>query len=652
MKKLGIDTEYSWKNGVNIPFVMTTTDSRLRNEFYDLRIPNDYKKAKAIAESNIHKVFHNAASDITALSNIDISIGMSDMTKIDDTMAQANIINENFESKKLKRLAGTYLNDPCLEEKELKKAISEVKKELVWPGKWPKGEDLPYDMIPTDVLRAYAGKDPWYTVKLDKLFSKEINRYRDVYQLELDIIPVIVDMQRNGMCIDRGFVKRMFDSYSAEMAECEASMWKYLRKCGIVFNKTQIYKRYPRMVEKWDEITARKDGTFFAELVIPFNPGSKKHVEAALRKLDIETGKVTSEKTRQMAVDKDSLKPFVDHEFVKAYLHWMFLSKQVGTYYGPLYYWYTSDTNDRAHFSLYQTGAKSGRFSAELIQTIPRKDEDKEEKDIRVIRNAFIPEEGYYLAAIDYDQIEMRLFAHFSDCEILIRDLKKGMDPHDSTTLALFPEARAIYDKINKLKKSGRKPKLLAKLKTKFKGLRRKAKTLQFGIIYGMGQGKLAHSLEVSTMEANDILRTYYRKYPVREYVSRTVSELYRKGSVNVTVNKPLLKIHREYRVPCELSYKAVNIIIQGTAAYAMKAGMLRAWKWIKETDKYPGIRLLTTIHDELLFEIPNKYKKEKVVPILTELMCDRTSFKVPIIASPKVSGKSWGDAKEWKESA
>ena len=650
ISKLGIDTEYSWKNGRNIPFVMTTTDAKtLQGKFYDLRKPDEYKKAKKIAESNIHKVFHNASADITVLSNIGINIDTSDMTKFDDTMAQANIINENFKSIALKRLAGTYLDDPCLEEKELKKAISEVKKELTWPGKWPKGDDLPYDMIPIYVLQSYAGKDPWYTVKLDKLFSKDINRYRDVYQLELDIIPVIVEMQQNGMRIDRGFVKHMFDMYSSEMVECEKQLKRYLRKREITFNKTQIYKRYPKQTAKWDKITERKDGTFFAEKIIPFNPGSKKHVEFALKKLDIDTGKVTSEKTRQMAVDKDSLKPFAEHEFVKTYLRWMFLSKQVGTYYGPLYYWYTSDTNDRAHFSLYQTGAKSGRFSAELIQTIPRKDEDKEEKDIRVIRNAFIPEKGYYFAAIDYDQIEMRLFAHFSDCKILIRDLKAGMDPHDSTTLALFPEAKIIYEKI----KSGKyKNDELKKLKTKFKGFRRKAKNLQFGIIYGMGQDKLARSLDVSTMEAIEILRAYYKKYPVKEYIARTVSELYRTGSVKVTINKPLLTIHREYRVPHELSYKAVNIIIQGTAAYVMKAGMLRAWKWIKSTKKYPGIRLLLTVHDELIFEVPNKYAKEKVVPILTELMADKTTFKVPIIASPKVSDKSWGDAHEWKEAA
>jgi DNA polymerase-1 len=164
-----------------------------------------------------------------------------------------------------------------------------------------------------------------------------------------------------------------------------------------------------------------------------------------------------------------------------------------------------------------------------------------------------------------------------------------------------------------------------------------------------MGQGKLSNSLGVSTLEANEILRTYYKKYPVREYLSRTVSELYRTGSVKVTINRPLLTIHREYRVPHELSYKAVNIIIQGTAAYVMKAGMLRTWKWIKRTNLYPGIRLLLTVHDELIFEIPNKYAKEQVVPILTELMADKTTFKVPIIASPKVSDKSWGDCKEWR---
>ena len=113
--------------------------------------------------------------------------------------------------------------------------------------------------------------DPYYAVGLDKVFSRDINRYRDVYQLELDIIPVIVDMQNNGMRIDRGFVKRMFDSYSEEMLECESQMRRYLRQHDILFNKTQIYKRYPKQFEKWDEITERKDG-FFAEQDGIFRP--------------------------------------------------------------------------------------------------------------------------------------------------------------------------------------------------------------------------------------------------------------------------------------------------------------------------------------------------------------------------------------------
>jgi len=644
MRKIGLDTETTWKDGKNIPFVMTITDSKsLTSSIFDLRKKKEYKKAKAIAESGKRLVFHNAPFDLTALANI--GIDSVDMTNIDDTFTQSNIVNENFKSKKLKRLAGQYLDEPCLEEKELKKVIKEVKKELTWPGKWPKGEDLPYDMIPFDTLTAYACKDPYYTVKLDKIFAKDIQRYPDVYQLELDIIPVIVDMQRTGMRIDRGFVKRMFDTYSKEMLEVENKLQGILRKNGISFNKTQIYKRYPKI--KWDKIVARKNGTFFAERNIPFNPGSKHHVIKVLKALDIDTGKVTSEKTQQMAVDKNVLKPFIGNVFVDAYLRWMFLSKQVGTYYGSLYYWYTNDTDDRAHFGLYQTGAKSGRFSAELIQTIPRRDEDKEEIDQRIIRNAFIPADDCYLAAIDYDQIEMRLFAHFSDCKILIRDLNAGMDPHDSTTLALFPDARVIHKKIQKLKKSGRKKKLLDRLKIQFKGLRRTAKNLQFGIIYGMGQSKLAHSLGVPTMEANEILHTYYSKYPVKEFLQSTVSELYRTGSVKVTIRKPLLTMYREYRVPRELSYKAVNILIQGTAAYVMKAGMLRAWKWIKKN--VPDIKLLMTVHDELIFEIPNKHKKEYIVPMLSNLMSDKTTFKVPIIASAKVSNKSWGECVEWK---
>lgn len=553
-----IDTETTWKNCRNIPFIATDCNSKMKGKLYDLSKRSDKKKLKKVCSTDVDKVFHNAPYDITCLKNIGIEV----KPPYHDTMVQASLVNENFESKKLKQLAKIYLNEKCKEDKEL----SNVKRKLKAEAK-KQGKEFSYDMIPPKVLYPYAKKDANYTIRLDKKFITQLKWYMAVYNLEMSLIPIIVDMQYTGIRVDRAFVKKMLDQYILEQQDVYRQMAKMIKKLGIVFSKTKTYKRYPRKAEAWDEIVEQKDGTFFATKYIAFKPNSGPHLVAILKKLQVPIMHGTA--TKELATDAKTLKPFAEQfPFIKLLLRYMFLFKQIGTYYGPLLEWYTSPKHDRAHFGFYQTGAKSGRFSAELIQTIPRKDEEKEQADQRVIRNAFIPSKGCYFAAIDYDQIEMRLFAHFSKCEPLIEGILAGMDPHDSTALTLFGKrARKLLKKIDILK--SRKPtdavkSKLAKLKAKFKGLRRMAKGINFGIIYGMGQAKLAASLGLPTIEAIEILRDYYRKYPVREFMKSTESTLYRNGFVSVTLESPLMQIHRDYRVPKELAYKAVNILIQG----------------------------------------------------------------------------------------
>lgn len=658
MRLLAIDTETYWdiEKGRNIPFVMTVCGLDLKPKLFDLRIRKEFREAKRLVEKLDIAIFHNAAYDIGCLRNVGIAI----KAKIEDTMAQANIINENFESKGLKGLAKKYLREPCKEEAALKSEIKQIKKELKKAGKWQEwwGKDLPYNMIPMPILSKYAMKDAYYTIRLWQLFNKSIHKYQDVYDLEISIIPAIVDMIDYGMRLDREFCFKMWRKYTKETKEIEEELVKILRKEKINFSKEKDYKRYPRKAEDWDSITENEDGTFHAVKEIPLNPGSKQQIAKVLTKLGVDTGKYGK---TGMSVDKDSLAPFKHIPFIAAYSRYQFLIKQTGTYYGPLYTWYTSKKHDRCHFGLYQTGAKSGRFSAELIQTIPKIGEEKQEADQKLIRFAFIPEDGYYFSCIDYDQIEMRIFADFSKCQPLIDGINAGMDPHDSTTLTLFgKKARKYQQKIKelenaiaeckKVKKAEDLKKEHKKIKAMFKALRSIAKTINFGIIYGMGQNKLALRLGLALIEAREILDTYYRRYPVKQFLKETTSELYRTGSVKVLIDRPRCKLYREYRVPQELAYKAVNILIQGTAAYMMKLGMKRVYDFIKKNKL--DIRLILTVHDELIFEINKKYKPEDIIPELVECMNDETSLKVPIIASPKVSYKSWGDAKDWKMAA
>ena len=638
MYNLGLDCETTWLDNQNVPFIATSFDDDRKARLYDMKKSSDRKVLKKkCRDVKVRKAFHNAPFDITALRTWGIKV----LPPFDDTMIMANLLNENYESKALKGLAKIYLNEPCLEDKELSKVRSKLKREAK-----KKGINFTYDMIPPKVLFPYAKKDPQYTLDLKNLFWKKIKKYWDIYQFELDLVPIVSDMIFNGIRIDRKFVKKMLKQYETEQNKVYGKLVQIIEKIGVKFRTEKKYKRYPKKDSKWSKIYEQEDGTFLAIKYDAFNPKADAHVRKVLAKLEVPIRAVTDKK-QEMAVDADTLKEFKHVPFVERLLRYRFLQKQIGTYYEPLLNYYTTPKNDRAHFALYLSAAKSSRFTAELVQTIPRKDEDKEEENIRVVRNAFIPDDGYYFATIDYDQIEMRLFAHYSGCKNLIYDFLHKIDPYLGAARRIFEEVSEWELELGKEKDT----KKIAKLKAKIKGKRRKAKNISLGVIYGMGQQKMADQLDLPLMEGKEVLDTYYSLYPeVREHMHEITNQLYKTGIVTLVFDSPLMHFHRAYRVPQDYAYKSVNIRIQGTAAYVMKAGMKRCFDYIKENNL--DIRLLLTIHDELIFEINKKYKKEDIVPKLTALMEDRVTFKVPILASPKVSDKSWGDCKDFKVAA
>jgi len=626
MRALAIDTEYSWVNYHNKAFVATTCDENLKTNLYDLSKKNDRLAFKKLAGNKfIRKVFHNAPADIDACLNAGIEI----VGPYEDTMTQANIINENFETKSLKPLAKMYLHEPCDEEKELSKIKAKLKREAK-----KKGIIFSYEMIPAEILYPYAKKDPWYTMRLWQLFNKKIERFRDIYDLELSLIPIIVSMTQNGMMIDRKFVKKQIDELSAESESLLSEMQRAAQKSGAVFKKRKRYKTKPRLPEKWDKIIEKEDGCV-AIKYLPFNPNSTKHVTNVLKKIGIDIPMVPKERDGEIIhgefktpTDMATLEKYVDNKFVASMLRYRFVSKQLSTYYMPLYYWYTGPDNDRAHFSLFQSGAKSGRFSAELVQTIPRREDDKGDKK-RIVRNAFIPAPGYTWIAADYDQVEMRLFAHFSGNEIFIKNILDGLDPHLETAIEIWGKKVVLDSPASK------------------KTYRKKAKGINFGVIYGMGVNLLAESLKLPTVEAQEALAKYNERYRIREYMDMEISRLYHDGYVSVLLESPRIKLYREYRVPEELSYKSVNIKVQGTSAYVMKVGMKRCWDYIQKNKL--DIRMLLTIHDELVFEVNNKYDMKKIMRDLVNLMEDRVTFKVPLKVTPKISRVSWGEAKDFE---
>jgi DNA polymerase-1 len=562
---IAIDTEFD--EVTKIPFIVTLSDGKTSTLLYPDR-KKDYWILKKICENpGVKKIFHAATVDIYALHRIGIDV----VPPYHDTFIMSSIIDENYSSRKLKDLAKRYLHEPCEEQRELNKVKLKYKRKY--------GKNFRWSMIPKEVIEPYAVKDAEYTYNLYKYFKPKLKNCQDLYKMELNLIPVILDMQKRGHRINREFCKNEIQKLNSMYAEHYSNLIHFNRK---VFN-----------------LQSPKD----------------------LRNLIKKTGvKITSftEKTNQINTSKDVLEPLAEkNEVIKDIVICRAASKQVNTYYEPLYNRYTSDTDDIAHFSFYQSGTRTGRFSAELIQTIP-----KEKKTGYVdnnVRHAFIPRDGYVNFYIDYDQIEMRLFAHFTDNKRLIQAIKKGFDCHEATAIDVFGKEKYSSDP---------------------KTYRRYAKYINFGIIYGMGSKRLAQQLGIPFHQANVYLSVYDQKYKIKSFNSRMTSLLYRQGYIKLDW------IGREYKIPKRLAYKCVNTVIQGSAAYIIKLAMKRCHDYIKEI---PGVNLLLQVHDELVFEIHKSHNISVIVENLVSLIEDHTTFRVPITASVEYSEISWNRKKPWK---
>lgn len=557
MTIIALDTEYD--SITKRPFIATISDG-INAHLYYLNNPKDYFIVKQLAESKkITKIFHSATSDIYALAQINIQVSRP----YHDTFIMSSIIDENFSTRKLKGLAQKYLEEPCLEQKELNKVKTVYKKKY--------GKNFSWEMIPKEIIAPYAIKDAEYTYKLYQYFKPKIKPFYDLYRLELALVPIIVSMSLRGHQIDRSFCY-----YELKMLENLSDYY---------YNK--VIKYYGKIVSLQSPMVIRR----------------------IIKKENITITEKT--KTGLISTNKSILEPLAPkYEVISDILNYRNAIKQIQTYYTPLLNNYTNENNFIAHFQFYQSGTKTGRFSAELIQTIPKEQTAKTIKNR--VRQAFIARQGYINLYFDYEQIEMRLFAHFTQNQVLLDAIKGGFDAHEGTAKDLFGEEKYNLDP---------------------KKYRKMAKTINFGMIYGMGSNLLAQTLGLSLVEATEILYAYNRKYKIKEFMNKMSETLYRQGYIKLDW------INREYRVPKDMSYKCVNVLIQGSAAYLLKLAMLRVAKYLKN---FPDMHMLLQIHDELVIEVPQNAPIKGIAQNIKEQMEDQTTFSVPITVSVEYSIKSW----------
>ena len=442
-----------------------------------------------------------------------------------------------------------------------------------------------FDKVPlTDAVR-YAAEDADITLRLWQLFKPQLHRAQvtKVYEtLERPLVPVLAGMERSGIKVDRDTLSRMSNAFSQKMAALE----------------DEIY-----------ELAGRK-----------FNVGSPKQLgEILFGDMGLDGGK--RGKTGAYATGADVLEDLAtEHDLPRRVLDWRQLSKLKSTYTDALQDHINKDTG-RVHTSYVITGASTGRLASTdpNLQNIPIRSEEG-----RRIREAFVAEPGKVLVALDYSQIELRILAHMANIPALKQAFLDGLDIHAMTASEMFgvPLDEMTAD------------------------VRRQAKAINFGVIYGISGFGLARNLRIPRAEAQGFIDRYFERFPgIRDYMDNTKAFAKEHGYVQTLFGR---KIHTP-----EIGAKgpragfaqraAINAPIQGTAADVIRRAMIRMPAAIHHL---PATMLLQ-VHDELLFEV-EKGAEDDLIAAARDVMENAADPVVKLDVKLAVDagvGTNWAEA-------
>ncbi len=321
------------------------------------------------------------------------------------------------------------------------------------------------------------------------------------------------------------------------------------------------------------------------------------------------TGYSTDEKVLNALVDT--------HPVVPLLLQYRSLHKLYSTYIDPLLKLAKNDAHSRIYTSFVQTGTATGRLSSKNpnLQNIPT----RTKLGVK-IREAFVAAEGKMLIGIDYSQIELRLLAHFSQDPVLVEAFRQNKDIHRQTAVALFGEADADAK-------------------------RSVAKTVNFGLLYGMGQKKLSETLQISTKEAKEIITRYFETFPtVKYYFASIVEKAKEQGYVETLLKRRRYFDYAKATPMLKAAYdrESVNTVFQGSAADLIKLSMNRIHRFVQEENLH--VKMLLQIHDELIFEA-DADKAEALALRFKEVMEQIYTLNIPLKVSLNM-GCTWGELK------
>jgi DNA polymerase-1 len=405
-------------------------------------------------------------------------------------------------------------------------------------------------------------------------------------------------------------IKDLFENLEMPLIEILSRM----EKIGIKINKTVlrgISEKLDRRVEKLEKEIQKMAGS-------EFNVNSSVQLrEILFEKLQLATKDIKKGKTGYSTASPELQKIRADHPIIEKIEEYRELFKLKTTYLDTLPN--MTDKNSRLHTTFNQAVTTTGRLSSSdpNLQNIPIRTELGQ-----VIRTAFEAKEGHRLVSADYSQIELRIAAHLSGDVRMITTFLSGEDIHTATAA-----------RVNKLD-----------LEKVTKKMRSAAKALNFGIIYGMSTYGFAQSAGVDQEEAREFIRKYFANYPqVAQFLDEVKISARQKGFVETEMGRRryIQEINSSNAMlRNQADRMAVNMPIQGLAADIIKLAMLAADKLVRE--KYPETKMVLQIHDELLFEVPEKEAEKFAKDIKTE-MENVYKLSVPLIADVKI-GDNWGE--------
>ena len=458
-------------------------------------------------------------------------------------------------------------------------------KDLVGSGK----KQINFSEVEINQAMEYAAEDADITYRLYKIFTKNLNNEKltNIYEIfEKPLIKILAFMEIHGVKIDNKFLKDLSKKFEKKISNLEKKIFKISKKNFNIASTKQL-----------GEI-------MYNELKI-----------ASLKKTKKGSFATSASVLEDLA--------FKGHELPKLILDWRQVSKLKNTYSDSLPEHINPNTN-RVHTSFLLAATTTGRLASSdpNLQNIPIKSEDGKD-----IRKAFIAERGHTLVSADYNQIEMRILADLADVKELKKAFKNNEDIHTLTASQVFN----------------------LDIKKVDQNIRRKAKAINFGIIYGISQYGLAKQIMVSINEAEEFLTSYFLKFPeIKEYMNSTIKFCRKSGYVNNIFGR---RTHingindKNYNVRNFQERAAINAPIQGSASEIMRLAMIRLVKRFKSLKDVKS-KILLQIHDELIFEVPNTEIKEICNVVKEEMISvvksDLHAFSIPLTVDIN-SGDNWG---------